>query len=272
MMIDTKGMVIARGRTAEVLAWQDQQVLKLFYDWVSAGAIEQESRAARLVSATNLPTPKMLGEVTYEGRRGLIYQRVAGVSLLNLLGIRPWWCVRYARQFAELQAAIHQLNGTGLPQLKTGLENTIHGIKGLPPGWLESAMDRLTRLPDGGMLCHTDFHPEQVMMSSSGQLVVLDWMTACAGQPAADVARTTVLLRFGPVLDASWLMRQLVNLLRGIFYRTYLHRYLELNPAVTVTAIHAWIPLVAMARLAENIPGEKRKIEVFLQKSFHTSD
>jgi hypothetical protein len=192
---------------------------------------------------------------------------VAGVSLLAMLGSRPWLCVRYARQFAELQAAIHRQRGTGLPPLKADLENTIRNIEGLPADLLESALNRLARLSDGETLCHFDFHPEQVMMTATG-LVVLDWMTAYAGQPAADVARTTVLLRFGPVLDASWLMQQLVNLLRGIFFRTYLLHYLELNPTVTAAAIDAWLPMVAVARLAEGISGEKDRLQAFLHKAF----
>jgi hypothetical protein len=267
-MIDAERIPIARGRTADVLAWQDQQVLKLFYDWVSADAIEREIRAARLASATDLPTPKLLGDLILDGRRGLIYERVAGESLIYLLGTRPWLCIRYARQFAELHAAIHQQRGTGLPPVKAGLEYTICHIEGLPPDLVAVALDRLARLPDGETLCHCDYHPDQVMVTAKGQ-VVLDWMTAYAGQPAADVARTTVLLRFGPVMDASWLMQQLVNLLRGIFFRTYLRRYLELNPAVTIAAIDAWLPLVALARLAEGIPGEQGKIKAFLQKAFN---
>ena len=266
-MTVTKGMVIARGRTAEVLAWQDQQVLKLFYAGMPADLIKREIQAARLVSATDLPTPKFLGELTLDGRCGLIYERVAGESLLALLGSRPWSCVRYARQFAGLHAAVHRQCGTGLPPLKAGLENTIRRLEGLPQGLLEAALDRLAQLPDGKTLCHFDFHPEQVMMTSNG-LVVLDWMTACAGHPAADVARTTVLIRFGPVLDASWMMQLLANLLRGLFYRTYLQRTLELNPAITLAAIDAWLPLVALARSAEDIPGEKGKLQAFLRKSF----
>jgi len=260
--------LIARGRTAEVLAWQNQQVLKLFYDGMPTDLIEREVRAARLVSATGLPTPKLLGELTLDGRRGLIYDRVAGKSFLAMLGTRPWSCVRYARQFAELHAAIHRQRGAGLPPLKAGVENTIRSIKGLLPHLRSVALDRLACLPDGETLCHFDFHPEQVMMTAAG-LVVLDWMTAYAGQPSADVARTIVLLRFGPVLDASWLMQQLVNLLRGIFFRAYLHHYLELNPTVTAAAIDAWLPVVAVARLAEGIPGEKDRLQAFLHKAFH---
>ena len=266
-MTDTERIIIARGRTAEVLAWQDQRVLKLFYDWISAASIEREIQAARLVSTTDLPTPKLLGELTLDGRRGLVYELVAGESLLKLLGTRPWLCVRYARQFAELQAAIHRQRGAGLPPLKADLEDTIRNIEGLPQTLKETALEMLARMSDGDTLCHLDFHPDQVMMTATG-LIVLDWMTACAGQPAADVARTTVLLRFGPVLDASWLMQQLVNPLRGIFFRAYLHHYLELNPTVTAAAIDAWLPVVAEARLAEGIPGEKNRLQAFLHKAF----
>jgi hypothetical protein len=266
-MTGTEMIVIARGRTAEVLAWNDQQVLKLFYVAISTDSIMFETRAARLVSAMNLPTPKLLGEVMLDGRYGLIYERVEGESLLACLGTRPWLCIRYARQFAELHTAIHRQRGTGMPPIKPSLENTFYGLKGLPPGLLETALERLVCLQDGEMLCHLDFHPDQVMVTATGQFV-LDWMTAHCGPPAANVARTIVLLRFGPVLNASWLMQVLVNLLRRIFLRTYLRRYLELNQAVTIAAIEAWLPLVALARLAENIPGERGKLQAFLQKTF----
>ena len=266
-MLDTEKSIIARGRTAEILVWKDQQVLKLFYAEVSTDSIIRETQVARLISGMNLSTPKLLGEITLGDRYGLIYERVAGESLLACLGTRPWLCIRYARQFAELHTTIHRQRGTGMIPLKPSLENTICGLKGLPPGLLETALDRLARLPEGEMLCHMDFHPEQVMVTATGQFV-LDWMTAHSSQPAADVARTIVLLRFGPVLNASWLMQNLINLLRGIFLRTYLRHYLKLNPAVTIAAIEAWLPLVALARLAENIPGEKGKLEAFLRKAF----
>jgi Ser/Thr protein kinase RdoA (MazF antagonist) len=265
-LTDAERIVIARGRTAEVLAWRDQQVLKLFHAWMPEELFEREIQAARLVSATDLPTPKLLGELTLDGRHGLIYERVAGASLLSQLGTRPWYCIQYARQFAELHAAIHRQRGAGLPALRAGLENTIRHLEGQPEHLLRAALDRLARLPDGEALCHLDFHPEQVMFTATG-LVVLDWMTACSGTPAADVARTTVLLRFGPVLDASWWMRQLANLLRGIFYRTYLRRTLELNPSMTIAAINSWLMPVALARLAEGIPGEKSRLQAFLQKA-----
>jgi thiamine kinase len=265
-MMGMEKPVLARGRTAEVLAWKDQQVLKLFYAWVSTEAIERETQIARLVSVMDLPTPKLLDEVSLGDRHGLIYERVVGTSLLTMLGTHPLSCMHYGKQFAELHAAIHCQHGNGLPPLKASLENTIRDLKDLPY-LVEPALQRLGSLPEGEKLCHMDFHPDQVMVTSRGQSV-LDWMTARRGPPAADVARTIVLLRFGPVMNASLLMQILVNLLRGMFFRTYLQHYLELNPVVTTAMIDAWLPIIALARLAEDIPGEKGKLHAFLQKTF----
>lgn len=267
-MTDGERSIIARGRTAEVLAWKDQQVVKLFYAWVSPEAIERETQIGRMVSAMDLPTPKLLSQVRLDERYGLVYERVAGTSLLALLGTRPWLCVLFGRQFAELHTAIHHQLGSGLPPLKASLEGTIRGLKGLPANLLAAALHRLDSLPEGGELCHLDFHPDQVMVTSSG-LSILDWMTARCGPPAADVARTIIMLRFGPVMDASWLLKMLVNLLRGIFLHAYMRHYLELNPAVTAVTINDWLPVVALARLAEDIPGERRKLQAFIRKAFH---
>ena len=49
--MDPERLIIARGRTAEVLAWKKEQVVKLFYDWVSTEAIARETKVAWLVSA-----------------------------------------------------------------------------------------------------------------------------------------------------------------------------------------------------------------------------
>ena len=46
---------IAYGRTAEIYAWQNGQVLKLFYDWFKLEAIQYEQRIVQTVHASGLP-------------------------------------------------------------------------------------------------------------------------------------------------------------------------------------------------------------------------
>ena len=261
-----KGQLIAKGRTAEVYAWQDNQVLKLFYDWCPADWIQREVEIGRRLSTTSLPTPKLLDGVSLDGRQGIIYQRVEGRSMLRLLSTKPWLLSRLARQFAELHSDIHTHSGASFVPLRSSLEASITQTDSLSTQIKREVLNLLGHFPDGTALCHFDFHPDQVMITPRGPMI-LDWMTACQGDPVADVARTSVLVTFGQAPYMNRFMRNLINLVRGAFYRSYLSRYLELHPQVTQGEVEAWMIPVAAARLKEDIPGEQQPILEFIRRS-----
>jgi hypothetical protein len=57
-IIDLKtelGYPIAYSRTAEMFAWREGKVLKLYYDWFSREDIAYEARIAQVVQANGLP-------------------------------------------------------------------------------------------------------------------------------------------------------------------------------------------------------------------------
>jgi len=76
----------------------------------------------------------------------------------------------------------------------------IKSAKGLPVRFRRTALRELNRLPTGGFLCHGDFHPDNVIWSERGP-VVIDWLDANRGDPAADVARTPMLISIGETPD-----------------------------------------------------------------------
>jgi aminoglycoside phosphotransferase (APT) family kinase protein len=265
-----KGGPIARGRTADVYAWPDNQVLKLFNDWVPEDWIQRELEIGRALAATSLPTPRLVERVSLDGGRGIVFERVAGPSMLQILTARPWRVVSLARQFAELHSMIHAQSGAsfgaGLASVRSSLAATLAQIESVPSQIRDEAMHRLGRLPDGAALCHFDFHPDQIMLTPRGP-VILDWMSARQGHPLADVARTLVLTTFGQAPHLNRLMQSLINVFRGAFGRQYLGRYLELQPQATRGQVEAWMLPVAAARLAEDIPGERHAILAFIARS-----
>jgi hypothetical protein len=263
MSIPALGPLIARGRTAEVYAWQEGQILKLFYDWCPDGMIQHEIDVGRIVSTGKFPVPKLIQPLEINGRRGIVYERADGSSMLDLWVKHPWLLVRLARQMAELHAHIHLQDGSGLPSLKSALTATIQRVENLPSGLKADVLRLLENLPDGSALCHFDFHPGQVLITKEGP-VIIDWMTACQGYPLADVARSIVILTYSPVPGAGWIMQTIVNLWRGLFYRTYLARYLALHPGVTRDEITTWMVPVAAGRLNEAIPGEEEPLLRFI--------
>ncbi|MFU8772400.1 MAG: phosphotransferase family protein, partial [Anaerolineales bacterium] len=111
------------------------------------------------------------------------------------------------------------------------------------------------RVAPGEAVCHGDFHPGNVFLTSAGTRII-DWMDATYGNPLADVARSSFLLSKS-VFPADMPQRSLIGLIRGIFHRTYLARYFnQLRP--DPREWNAWCTLVAAARLAEDVPGERQ--------------
>ncbi len=253
----------AKGRTAEVYGRGESEVLKLFYDWVPDSWIERELEIARALSGGPLPVPRFIEAATVDGRRGLVFERIAGRSMVEELVSRPWRGGRLAGRMAALHATIHAEDGGPLEPLRGDLAAMIAGSEHVPEGIRREVLRRLEGLPDDDALCHFDFHPGQVMMAPSGP-VILDWMGARRGDPAADVARTLVLLTFGEVPDAGPAARGAIGLIRRSFRRRYLARYMALRPSATMEHIEAWTIPVAAARLHENVAGERQAILEFL--------
>jgi aminoglycoside phosphotransferase (APT) family kinase protein len=112
-------------------------------------------------------------------------------------------------------------------------------------------------LPDGDRLLHGDFHPDNVMLTARG-LVIIDWTDATRGHPLADVARSQVLMTVGSPLDGGP-KRWIVTALRGAFRSAYLRRYFQVSKFKR-TELEPWIAVVAAVRLRGRIPGERARL------------
>jgi len=244
------GRRVAEGRTAEVYLWGEAQVLKLFREWMPPGAADYEARIARLVEAAGAPVPAVDDLVEVEGRRGIVYERVVGPSMMDLMQADPATVPRYAYLLAELHAALHAHPAVPeLPSQRARLQDRIAAAEPLSPAAKSAVLEALARMPEEGTLCHGDFHPGNIIMAERGP-VIIDWVDATRGSAAADVARTWVLVMGHACYDGTpeWVRPLARQCCAG-----HLRRYAELQP-ITEEEVAAWIPIVAAARLAENIP------------------
>ena len=258
--------LLGQGRTAEVFAWQEHQIIKLFYAGYPPELVQFEMQKSRMISSMNLPTPKFIEMLEIDGRIGLVYERVYGISMLKMTNLRPWLLFRLAKQLAELHDAIHRQNGAGFPSIRPDLNAAIQRTASLPGVQAGKVKALLQELPDGHALCHLDFHPDQVMMTRQGP-VILDWATVHQGHPLADVARTTLLIKIGQVPYGGKLMKTIIDLWRGLFLRTYLTRYFELQSQMTRKDLTTWLIPVAVGRLEEGIAGEEAALQGEIERS-----
>jgi uncharacterized protein (TIGR02172 family) len=252
-----KGELLAEGRTAEVYAWGDRQVLKLYRSWWSRHDIEFEARTGRALYDAGIAAPQVGDIITVDGMPGLIYERIDGPSMDKVVFAEPERTAEMARIFARLHADLHK---STLPNFPSQRRRFFYNIGGRTPYRLDEATRRrvleiLASLPDDHSLCHGDLHPANVLMSSAGPRII-DWENACTGSPLADVARSLLLLEVYPFYTEAGPGRDSILEILVTFRQTYLDEYIALTGARR-DLIDAWRVPVAAARLQEGIEIEE---------------
>jgi len=245
------GKPIAYGRTAEIYAWNREQVLKLFYDWYGLDAIEYEAHIARAVFASGLPVPAVGDILRLNDRNGLVFQRVNGNPMNDMFKHKPWKGNHYARRMAELHVKMHTSTiQADIPYQRQRLVDKIQHAAALPGHLQSKALAALEVMPDGDRLCHGDFHPGNILLTPQGEIII-DWTDATRGNPLSDLARTTIL-----ICGAAETI-QTRKILDKVFVKTihaeYIRHYFKLYPGGE-QEYRRWLPIVAAARLSENIP------------------
>lgn len=238
--------LVGKGFTSDVYAWGQREVLKLFHGGDTRDRASREYAATRAVHAAGLPAPAAYELVEIEGRCGIVFERIAGMSLLEYVQATPWALFGAVRQLAELHAQIHRCEApAGLPSLRERIGSRIEASDS-PAAVKQAARDRLASLPEGTALCHGDFHPGNVLITPRGP-VVIDWSSASRGDPLGDVAWTSHLVRTASL--PPWTpgyVHLLLACLRSVMHRSYLRRYLRLRGG-TRQQIEAWQAPIAVA-------------------------
>ena len=241
---------IAYGRTAEIYAWGEGQVLKLFYDWFALEDIEYEARIGRAVHASGAPAPAVGELVRVNERNGLLYQRIQGESMLEHFQRRPWRGLSFARQTASLLSTLHRSILTmDIPDQRTRLQHKLHQAEALPEALRQKALAELEKLPDGNSICHGDLHPGNILLTAE-EGTIIDWIDATRGNPLADLARSTILSLGAAASNQipNPVLKGFVRLFQAAVVREYFRR----EPGGQAE-YRRWLPVVAAARLSEQI-------------------
>jgi aminoglycoside phosphotransferase (APT) family kinase protein len=238
--------LIGRGYCADVFAFGNGRVLKLFRGPLASEQADREFAATRAVHSAGLPAPDAYEVVGVEGRPGIVFERIVGVSLLEHTQKRPWRLFRAVRLAAELHAEIHTHTApTGLPSLRDRINDRI-GISDSPETDKRMARTQLAALPDGTTLCHGDFHPANILLTPRGPAII-DWSSASRGHPLGDVGWTIRLMRTAKLPPWSpWFAHLLLRCFRTPMSRRYLDWYLRQRPG-TRREIEDWQAPLAVA-------------------------
>jgi aminoglycoside phosphotransferase (APT) family kinase protein len=158
----TPGELLASGRAADVFDAGPGRVLRRYRDG-EGGDTAAEAAVMEQARRHGYPVP----QVHESNGRDLVMERVEGPTMMADIARRPWRVRRHGATLAELHRRLHEI----------------------------PAPAELRRAPfgRGDRLAHFDLHPENVLMSPHGP-VVIDWSNASRGDPADEVALTWAIL------------------------------------------------------------------------------
>ncbi|GID28177.1 hypothetical protein [Paractinoplanes brasiliensis] len=140
------GAKIGAGREADVHAWGDDAVVKLFRP--GSGGHRAEAAALTALDGHGV-APRLIEVVDCGGRTGLVLQRFAGQDMLTLLQHRPWRVLGLARALAAAHLAINAVRvPSGLPEVREMLASRIEAA-GLPAQTRDFALRVVTAEASG---------------------------------------------------------------------------------------------------------------------------
>ena len=250
------GPPLARGWTAEIYPFGPDRVLKLLQAGRPQLMAEREASLGDLTRRAGIPAPAAYGTLEIEGRFGVVFERVDGPTMLEVITARPWLVPRLAAQLGALHARVHRAPvppDAGLRRLTDELRRKIGRVTLLSDAERTAALDQLSlleRQPGQLRLCHGDFHPGNVVLTPRG-LVIIDWNDAMLGPPAADVARTRMLFLHGgdpPLVRGA--KRRAAHTLRTALFALPLHRY-HASSGIDQREVAKWQLPVTAARILE---------------------
>ncbi|KKN35998.1 hypothetical protein LCGC14_0778110 [marine sediment metagenome] len=265
-----KGDLIGKGREAEIIYWGNNRVLKLFFKTFSRDWVDYQFKVNSLVEKKFPNCPKAFEKIEDNGRFAIIYEYIEGITLNEFMGKKLKNMGKSLRMLAEIHVDMHKHIIKDIHTQKNKLEYEINQTNLIDEDQKKEVIQHLEKLPDGNIICHSDFHPDNIIISKN-KLFVVDWANACSGHPNGDVSRTYYIIKYGlspsdeVFMKKSFMHRFLYRTAKGRAAKIYLNHYLKLT-IISLKEIRKWDLPTFAARLREGISLENKNLQKMILK------
>lgn len=195
---------LGRGNTAEVFEYGNEKVCKLFFEGYPDEYAALEFQNAREMYKNKIRISKPFQMITIGNRKGIIYERIEGRTLLNIMMENETNLDMLLNTFVNLQLNILSHHTKNVLSYKEYLIAILKSKKINN----QVILNTINVLPDDDCLLHGDLHPNNILVMSDGTPVIIDFMNVCRGPALYDIARTYFLIKqFDGCLADKYLKR-----------------------------------------------------------------
>jgi len=214
--------------------------IKVFNEDYSKADVLNEALNQARVEETSLNIPEIIEVTKIDGKWAIITRFIEGKTLEHLMKEKPEKFDDYLELFVDTQLEVHRQKAPLLNKLKDKMHRKISQTD-LNATTRYELHTRLESMPNHDKVCHGDFNPSNIIISTDGKPYILDWSHATQGNASADAARTYLLFCLANETETA-------------------EKYLKLFCNKSDTAkqyVQKWIPIVAASQSVKGKPEER---------------
>jgi tRNA A-37 threonylcarbamoyl transferase component Bud32 len=240
MKLDT---VIAQ-RSNKTVYRDGDHCIKVFNEDYSKSDVLNEALNQARVEETGLNIPKIIEVTKIDGKWAIVTDFIEGKTLAQLIEENPEKTEEYIDLMVDLQLSVHQKKAPLLTKLKDKMNRKIT-LTDLDATTRYELHTRLEGMPKHNKVCHGDFNPSNIIITTDGTPYIIDWAHATQGNAAADAARTYLLFSLADAKEtADYYMKSFCK-----------------KSDTAMQYVQKWLPIVAAS---QSVKGNKEEREFLL--------
>jgi len=228
---------ITSGNTADIYL-HEGKLIKLFKEFLPGTEAENEAKKQRYAYAHGLLVPHIYEVTKINDKQAIIMEYIPGETIGLIIQNDMTKAEYYMSLSVDVQMKMHKIKANNFELMTDKLINNILSAKALNARQKNTLMEKLQNMRFEMRLCHGDFHFLNLILNDTG-VTIIDWIDSSAGDIKADVCRSYLLY--------SQYSTDMADL--------YIRLYCE-KSGISQADIFAWLPIIAGARLNENVASE----------------
>ena len=189
--------VIGRGGHGKVYRLDEETIIKVYHDNSPLSLIEKEREYAKNAFVHGVPSAIAYDIAETEEGCGLVFEMAGATTLGNYIMANPDKLYEYAVKFSKLLKTLNTTEAD--PALYGDIKDIYRGRLNKAAGYFTDEENALLEkildsVPDGSGMIHGDYHTNNVMVQSDGELVLIDMADISRGNAIFDFAGSYLVM------------------------------------------------------------------------------